>query len=385
MLRAPRDWRVEDIREVRVLGELLANAAVRREATEELALRERALREAYAELERLKERLQEENLFLREEVRAAQGISGIIGESPKIRRALLALEKVAPTDATILLLGDTGTGKDLMAQAAHALSDRRDQTLISVNCATLSHSLIESELFGHERGAFTGAQKLRKGRFQLADGGTLFLDEIGELPLELQAKLLRVLQDGSFERLGGTQTMHVNTRIIAATNRNLQLAVDRGEFRADLYYRINSFPIELPSLRERPDDIPLLVEHLTRQHAARLGKEIESISARTIRYMKGRDWPGNIRELESYVVRALISCSGNVLDFVEGGAEPGTDENSSGLQGLDLRTAERNHIQSVLTKTRWKISGRDGAAAMLKIPESTLRSMMKRLQIRRPH
>ena len=294
---------------------------------------------------------------------------------------------MAPTGVPVLILGETGTGKELIAQAVHDLSGRKDNALISVNCAALSKDLIESELFGHEKGAFTGAHSQRKGRFERAHGGTLFLDEIGDLPAESQAKLLRVLQTGGFERVGGLQTLHVDARLIAATNKNLKRAVADGVFRADLYYRISSFPIELPPLRERPDDIPALTEFLVAKHAKRMGKDIRSISARTIHYLASRQWPGNVRELEGVVQRALISTMGPVLDYFESyDVEPEFDvprRATPTVIATDLRTIEREHIVGVLERSGWVISGELGAASMMSIPPSTLRSKMKRLGIER--
>jgi PAS domain S-box-containing protein len=349
---------------------------------------EQELRTALDAVSKLKEQLQEENIYLREEVRLAHNHHRIIGNNEKLKQALIAAEKVAPTDVAVLILGETGTGKELVANTIHELSDRANEPLISVNCAALSASLIESELFGHERGAFTGAQRMRKGRFEVANGGTLFLDEIGELPLELQAKILRVLQSGTFERLGGSDTLKVDVRLIAATNRNLKAAVDEGVFRADLYYRIASFPIRLPPLRERRDDIPILAEFFVRKHADRLGKSVDSISARSIRWLSEQRWPGNVRELEGFIERSLISMTGRVLDLVE----PATSDsaNPAGLAETEadgensLHEAERRHIRQVLDATGWMIAGNDGAANRLGVPPSTLRSKMKRLGLTRP-
>ncbi len=343
---------------------------------------------ALTEINKLKDQLQEENVFLREEIRAAHGFDKIVGDSRALNEALRLAEKVAPTDLSVLILGETGTGKELIARAVHRLSGRKDKTMVSVNCAALSKDLIESELFGHEKGAFTGAHTQRKGRFEIADGGTLFLDEIGELPGELQAKLLRVLQDGNFERLGGTETLSVDVRLIAATNKNLMRAVNTGEFRADLYYRISNFPVKLPPLRDRVEDIPLLAEFLVRKHARRMSKEIQSISARTLRYLSNREWPGNVRELEGLIQRALISTTGPVLDYVElQEAEPESprlDASVAAPTPTDLRDAERLHILNVLTSTQWVIEGKNGAAKKMGIPPSTLRSLMERLRIKRP-
>ena len=358
------------------------------------------LQKALDEIQVLKDKLQAENVILREEVRAALGFDRIIGNSEAMRRSLSAAEKVAPTDVTALILGETGTGKELVARAIHEISNRHEGPLVSVNCAAMTSSLIESELFGHERGAFTDAVSSRKGRFELADGGTLFLDEIGELPLDVQAKLLRVLQTGEFERLGGTETIKVDVRVIAATNRDLQEMVGHGEFRADLYYRINQFPIELSPLRERREDIPELANHFLTRHAAELGSRVTAISDAMLEDMMTRDWPGNVRELEAHIQRAIIGSSTEVLDYrpavqeqpvvitdmalVPGrgpaaaqASEPDTDEYS--LEGM-----QRRHITAALEQCGWVVDGADGAASVLGLPASSLRSKMKRLGIRRP-
>ena len=341
------------------------------------------LEAALRQIEIYKDQLQEENLYLRDEVRAAHGLEHIVGESEALRKVLASVEQVAPTNVTVLITGETGTGKELIAQAIHDLSDRKDMPMISVNCAALSPDLIESELFGHEKGAFTGAHERRKGRFELANGGTLFLDEIGEISPVLQAKLLRVLQEGEFERLGGTSTLSADVRLITATNRDLKAEVDAGRFRADLYYRINSFPIHVPPLRERKSDIPLLAEHFARRHARKLGKSIRSISRESLQYLNARDWPGNVRELEGAILRALISATSPVLELT--GARAGGDplaESKASVQSFE--DAQRAHILSVLTSTGWVIEGKKGAAAKLGLAPSSLRSRMKRLGIRRP-
>jgi len=367
---ASRDWSFESLTELRLIAENLQGAIVRSRAT--------------SKIERLKNKLQEENLYLREEVKLAHGFNEIIGEDRALRRCLQAAEKVAPTDVTALILGETGTGKELIARAIHRLSARSEKPLVSVNCPALPATLIESELFGHEKGAFTGAHSQRRGRFELAHTGTLFLDEIGELPLELQGKLLRVLQTGEFQRIGGSSTITADVRLIAATNLNLKSAIEKGEFRPDLYYRICSFPISLPPLRERKGDIPILAEHFVHKHRKRLGKIVVGISAKMIKQLTEYAWPGNVRELESTIERALISAEENsLLELSEPlrsitGAQPSADTRSTGL--FDV---ERAHIVGVLDQTRWKISGPEGAASMLGIPSSTLRSKMKKLSISR--
>jgi PAS domain S-box-containing protein len=357
---------------------------------------EKDLRSALGQIPALKAQLEQENLELREEVERAHGFTEIIGEDPKVERCLEIVSRLAPTDAAALILGETGTGKELIARALHSRSPRHEQSLIKVNCAALPSELIESELFGHEKGAFTGAHSKRIGRFELADGGSLFLDEVGDLPFELQGKLLRVLQEGEFERLGGTTTLSVDVRIIAATNKDLREEVDRGAFRADLFYRINTFTIVLPPLRERRGDILLLVKHFIDKHSERFERRIESISQRTLRYLREHEWPGNIRELEGFVERALIATSGAVLDYTdepetvlfsptrhEESAPPPTAPPTKERKTA-LREAERSHIETVLKQCDWVVEGRNGAAARLGIAPSTLRSKMKRLKIERP-
>ncbi|MDJ0710943.1 MAG: sigma 54-interacting transcriptional regulator [Woeseiaceae bacterium] len=373
-IRDRHDWPELMVNELTLIAGIAASAIARHLAS--------------SEIQKLNEDLQQENISLREEVRISHGFDEIIGEDLGLRRCLSAAEKVAPTDAAVLILGETGTGKELLARAIHKLSPRRDNRMISVNCPALPANLIESELFGHEKGAFTGAESRRLGRFENADGSTIFLDELGELPLDLQAKLLRVLQSGEFERLGGSKTIKTDVRVIAATNRNLPDAIERGDFRSDLYYRIGSFPITLPPLRERRDDIPLLAEFFVRKHAKRLGRDIDAISARAMKELMSYGWPGNIRELESIIERALITAiGGNVLELPRGlGMEPGMRGSDNGSDThTDLESVERSYIVDVLDQTNWKISGNGGAAEVLGMPSSTLRSKMKRLGIERSH
>ena len=338
-----------------------------------------ALRTALEELQVLRDRLEAENLYLREEIKLDHDFEHIVGESETLRRALGKVEQVAPTDSTVLLLGETGTGKELFARAIHGLSRRAGRPLVKVDCAALPATLIESELFGHEKGAFTGALRQKSGRFELADGGTLFLDEVGDLPLEVQGKLLRALQDGEFERVGGTEQIHVDVRVVAATNRDLERATEAEEFRADLYYRLNVFPVRLPPLRERPEDIPLLAEHFASKHAKRIGKSIESISGRTLHSLATYPWPGNVRELENRIERALISTQGPVLDMPSLTNEVGVAE-----AARTLREVESQHIREVLESVGWVIEGDAGAASTLGIASSTLRSRMRKLEITRP-
>jgi transcriptional regulator with GAF, ATPase, and Fis domain len=294
------------------------------------------------------------------------------------------VEQVSKTDTTVLIQGETGTGKELVARAVHEHSSRNGRPLVKVNCAALPANLIESELFGYEKGAFTGATGKKKGRFDLANSGTIFLDEIGDFPLQLQGKLLRVLQEGEFQRLGGSETIRVNVRIIAATNRNLMEAVDSGEFRADLYYRINTFPLNLPPLRERQGDIRILAEHFTRIHAQQLGKSVTAISSAMLAQMEAYSWPGNVRQLESVIQRALISAHGETLELADALDSNPVGTGDTGGAVLELSGMERVHIEKVLARCNWLIAGAHGAAALLGVPASTLRSKMKKLGIARP-
>ena len=338
--------------------------------------------------EREKARLEQQNLYLQEEINASRDFKEIVGRSPALAAVLENVRRVAPTDATVLITGQTGTGKELIARAIHSISKRRDQPLIKVNCAALPSGLVESELFGHERGAFTGAIARRVGRFELADGGTIFLDEVGELSLDVQAKLLRVLQEREFDRIGGRAPQQVDVRVIAATNRDLASAVRENTFRDDLFYRLNVFPIELPPLRDRKDDIPLLAHYLLNKYAMQIGRPIDGISPETIERLQAYPWPGNIRELQNVIERAAILATGRVLEI---GAE--LLPVSSGCQCRmrlqktlrldDLETVDRNHILAVLKQTNGRISGPDGAACILALHPNTLRSRMKKLGISR--
>lgn len=371
------DWSEQELKDLQAFGELFANFVMR-------SRQRQALDAALDGLHQATERLEAENVYLRTEIKLNHDFEEIVGESDTLRRSLQMVEQVADTMTPVLVLGETGTGKELVARALHEHSSRRHRPLVKVNCAALPANLIESELFGYEKGAFTSADSAKRGRFDLAHGSTLFLDEIGEIPFELQAKLLRVLQEGEFERLGGSKTVKVDVRIIAATNRDLWQACNDGEFRADLYYRINTFPIELPALRDRGEDVRLLAEHFARLHAQRLGRELTAISASMMKELERYDWPGNVRELEGVIQRALLSSSGPVLQLGQSLVErkpAGAIEDTSAIQ---LRRVERNHITSVLDECNWKISGTKGAASALGIPPSTLRSKMKKLDIRRP-
>ena len=343
---------------------------------------EKALKGAMEEVKELKIRLEAENVYLQEEIKLQHGFENIITGYKGLRGVMKKVEQVAPTDSTVLLTGETGTGKELFARALHEISDRADRPLVKVNCAALPTTLIESELFGHEKGAFTGAISRRVGRFELADGGTVFLDEIGALPLKLQAKLLRVLQEKEFERLGGTGTIKVDVRIIAATNRDLEKAIGMGEFRDDLYYRLNVFPINIPPLRERKEDIPLLVQHFVQKYAARLNTKIDTLPKSLINTLKDYGWPGNVRELENIIERSMITSTGPILELGEW--EPKEVLTKRDSQISTLREIKTEHIFTTLKMTGWKVSGEKGAAKILGLKSPTLVSKMKTLGITRP-
>ena len=347
-----------------------------------------ALEQAFNEIRDLKEKLVAENETLRQEVEVLYADDELIGKSHVFRTTIFQAEQVAPTDSTVLLLGETGTGKGLLARRVHELSGRSQRPLITVNCAALPSTLIESELFGHEKGAFTGAIKQKTGRFELADGGTVFLDEVGDLPTELQVKLLRVLQDKEFERLGSSTTRTVDVRIIAATNRDLDQLIEKGEFRADLYYRLGVFPIRAPALRERRGDIPLLVWFFISELQHRLGRNFDEISARAMKALIAYDWPGNVRELKNIIERAMILSPGTVLElanlFPGQRLFPGTSSQARERDGETIEEVQRAHILQVLQACDWKIRGQDGAAEHLGLKRTTLQSRMKKLGIQRP-
>ena len=305
----------------------------------------------------------------------------IIGQSDGLKYVLYRAEKVAPLNTTVLILGETGTGKELIAAAIHEMSPRKNRPLITVNCAALPDNLIESELFGREKGAFTGAVTRQVGRFEVAHGSTLCLDEIGELPLEVQAKLLRVIQHNEFERLGSSHTIKVDARIVAMTNRNLEEEVRKGRFRQDLYYRLNVFPITVPPLRQRKEDIPLLAQAFIERYARKLGKKITSVQKKAMKTLQDYPWPGNVRELESVLERAVILCSGPVLQLADN-MEISSPSVSSPIK--TLKETERNQIHKILLETRWRIEGKDGSAAILGLHPSTLRARMNKLGILRP-
>ncbi|MBN2289437.1 MAG: sigma 54-interacting transcriptional regulator [Candidatus Glassbacteria bacterium] len=357
------------------------NLELQREVAERKKAEE-ALRKKHAEVESLKNRLQAENIYLQEEIKIEHNFEEIISNSEALNRVLEKVEQVASTDATVLILGETGTGKQLIARAVHNVSPRAGRTLVTVNCAALPSSLIESELFGHEKGAFTGAFSRKIGRFELADCGSIFLDEIGDLPLDLQAKLLRVLQDGEFERLGSSSTVKVDVRVIAATNRDLGKEVSEGRFREDLFYRLNVYPIHCPPLREHKEDIPLLVNHFVNKYSAKTGKKIDSISQHVIDSLQAYHWPGNVRELENVIERAVIVSRGNRLELAEW-LQSSRDSSDDDSQIFTLEELEREHIIKVMELTGWRVRGKSGSAELLGIKPTTLESRMDKLGIKR--
>ncbi len=378
--------------EIELLGEVAKQIAI---AVENAA--------AYRQINDLKERLAKEKLYLEEEIRTEHGFEEIVGETSALRRVLKEVQTVAPTDSTVLIRGETGTGKELIARALHDLSPRRERTFVKLNCAAIPTGLLESELFGHERGAFTGAITQKIGRFELANEGTLFLDEVGDIPPELQPKLLRVLQEQEFERLGSTRTVRVNVRLVAATNRDLAQMVSDGEFRNDLYYRLNVFPVLLPPLRERRDDIPRLVRHFAQKVARRMGRQIETIPSDVMDALVQYPWPGNVRELENVIERAVIlspstALKVNLSELASTGQETGAgsrrnnsqnglaDSNhAAAVAGSTLADAEREHILRALQETGWVVGGANGAAARLAMKRTTLQSKIKKLGISRPN
>jgi formate hydrogenlyase transcriptional activator len=337
--------------------------------------------QAYRELTELKDKLAKEKLYLEEEVRTEYSFAEIVGHSDTLKRTLKAVETVAPTDSVVLILGETGTGKELIARAIHNLSGRRERTLVKLNCAAIPSGLLESELFGHEKGAFTGAVERRIGRFEIAHKGTLFLDEVGDIPLDLQPKLLRVLQEQEFERLGSTRTQKVDVRLIAATNADLEQLVADKKYRSDLYYRLNVFPITIPPLRERPEDIPALTRFFTQKYARRLKKRIEAIPAEVMTALTNYRWPGNVRELEHFIERAVVLTQGADLEVSL--SELKSTAPAITVNIATLEDAERGHILRALDETNWIIGGPNGAAARLGMKRTTLQSKMQKLGISR--
>jgi transcriptional regulator with GAF, ATPase, and Fis domain len=368
-VREERAWPTEIVTRLTVVAQVFANALARK-------VTDQALRESMAENERLRERLQAESDYLKAEIKVTQAHGEVIGRSRAIRQVLSQVEQVAPTDSSVLIRGETGTGKELIAQAIHRLSPRQAHLMVKVNCAALPSALVESELFGREKGAFTGALTRQIGRFEVADGSTIFLDEIGELSLDVQAKLLRVLQEGQFERLGSPNTIKVNVRVIAATNRDLAEDLRAGRFRKDLFYRLNVFPIRVPPLRERAEDIPMLVWAFLKELSSRMGKKISQVPRQTMEALQSHPWPGNVRELRNVIEHGAIVTSGDtlrvpmLLDADAGVPPPET-----------LASSEQEHILKALEKTGWRIKGPRGAATMLGVNPSTLYSRMQKLGI----
>jgi PAS domain S-box-containing protein len=360
----------------------MANVQLAREIDEHKSAEE-SLQSALAEIKELKERLQAENVYLQQEVSREYNFGEIIGQSSAISYVFFRIEQVAPQDTTVLLLGETGTGKGVVARAIHAGSARKERPMVTVNCTAMPANLIESELFGREKGAFTGANARQIGRFELADHGTIFLDEIGEMPLELQSKLLRVIQDGEFERLGSPRTIKVDVRIIAASNRNLEEEIKSGRFREDLFYRLNVFPITIPPLRQRREDIPLLVNHFVAKFNKKTGKRIATVSNETLNALKEYHWPGNVRELESVIERAIITSQGTALQVLDRFDSFPMAEEPSGEEVKALAELEQDHILQVLRKTSWRIEGKNGAAVLLGLNPSTLRARIRKYGISR--
>jgi len=377
---------IEDVTErekyKRNLEEMVQKRTIELVAAKEEAEKSRDLTEsALNEIKKLKDQLEAERAYLQEEIKLEFNHEHIIGQSNEINYVFFKVEQIAATDTNVLILGETGTGKELVARAIHGLSQRKDRALVKMNCAALPANLIESELFGHEKGAFTGAHSRRLGRFEIANGASIFLDEIGELPLELQPKLLRVIQDGEFERLGSSHTIRVDVRIIAATNRNLEEEVRNGNFREDLWYRLNVFPITIPPLRQRIEDTPLLVDFYVKKISKRLGKTIEMIPVSVMKSLQQYHWPGNIRELENVLERAVINSSGPKLRLVDELKKPYKEMSTS---HETLAAVERDYIIHVLETTNWKVSGNGGAAELLGLDRSTLRARMRKLGINKP-
>ncbi len=370
-MRPGREWPLELVQRLKMVGIVFSNAIMRKRS-------EQKLHKAFTEINELKDRLEAENIYLREEISLQHTHEGFIGRSLSIKDALKRSEQVAETNSTVLIMGETGTGKELLAQIIHKLSPRNRQHMIIVNCAALPSNLIESELFGHEKGAFTGAHSRRIGRFELAHDSTIFLDEIGELSLELQVKLLRVLQLNQFERLGGNETIKSDVRVIAATNRDLMQSVNSGEFRMDLYYRLNVFPILLPPLRNRREDVPDLVRHFVKGFCEKMGKRIETIPQKTMQKLQNHSWPGNIRELKNIIERAMIMTSDKTLRI-----ELPENKNPESLRIKTFNEMQKTYILDVLERTGWRVRGSGGAAEILDLKPTTLEAKMSKFGIKR--
>lgn len=371
--RGARSWTPDLLELFKRLAEVFAKALARKRVDEQL-------RTALDDLKVLRDRLHHENIYLRDEIRERRSPSQIVGTSAVIRRALTLVEQVAPTNASVLLLGETGTGKERVAAAIHELSQRQSRPMVKVNCAAIPATLIESELFGREKGAYTGALASQIGRFELANGSTIFLDEVGDLPIETQAKLLRVVENREFERLGSPRLVHVDVRIVAATNKDLAEAVRSGRFREDLLFRLNVFPIRMPALRERPEDIPLLVKSIIDELSSSMGRRFDAISQAGLLALQRYHWPGNIRELRNVVERAMITAAGPVLNI----ELPSTPVRRPGTPPQSLKALEREHVLAALQETGWRIRGPRGAAVVLGLPPTTLENRMVRLGIMRP-
>jgi formate hydrogenlyase transcriptional activator len=370
-----KKWPEYLLKRLRVLGTIIVNTVVR-------CNYDKKTRKSLAEVKKLKELLTAENVYLKNEIKVSHNFDNIIGDSPSLNFVLYQIEEVAPTNSTVLIHGETGTGKSLFARAIHNLSNRRDRNFITVNCAAIPAELLESELFGREKGAYTGADSSQIGRFELADGGTIFLDEISELPYRLQAKLLKVIQEGEFEHLGNPKSIKVDVRIVSSTNRDLKELIKDNKFREDLYYRLNVYPIVIPPLNQRKNDIQLLVNHFVNKHSRKMGKSIDKIPAEAIKKLKNFQWPGNVRELENVIERAVITTKGDTLSITSYVNQSDLMD-SNRNDRVRLYDVECDHIVKVLNDTDWKIEGNSGAAVALGLPPSTLRARMKKLGIKR--
>jgi formate hydrogenlyase transcriptional activator len=367
-----RVWSPAVLDRLRSVAHMVASVLARRDT-------DQRLQAALDQVRALRERLERENTYLREQARSTAGGRRLVGQGSAMQRLLSLIERVAPTDAPVLIQGETGVGKELVAEEIHARSARVDRTLVKVNCAALAPTLIEAELFGREKGAYTGALSRQMGRFELAHGSTLFLDEVCELPLDLQAKLLRVLQDGTFERLGSPRSMRADVRIIAATNRDVEQAVADGQFRADLYFRLAVFPVVVPPLRERAEDLPLLARAIVDEVGRKIGKRIDAIENDSFAELRRYQWPGNIRELRNVIERSIIMSEGGTLRI-----ERSRSRTKAAAVGLMMEDVERSHILRILEQTGWRVRGNEGAASLLGLPPSTLEARMSKLGIRRP-